>query len=103
MFVLTKENFETENVGLTIVDFWNEGCTKCLAIMPDVVALSEQYGEQVKFCKLDTKASGPRFNIKLKVMGLPALVMYRDGVEIDRVAGPAVTKDDVENMLKKHI
>ncbi len=103
MYVLTKDNWETDNTGLTMVDFWNEGCTKCLAIMPDIEALEATYGDKIRFCKLDTKASGPRFNVKLKVMGLPALVMYKDGVEIDRVAGADVTKDVVETMLKKHI
>ncbi len=103
MYVLTKDNFETDNQGLTVVDFWNEGCTKCLAIMPDIEALEAAYGDKIKFCKLDTKASGPRFNIKLKVMGLPAIIVYKDGVELERVAGPDVDKAAVEAMLKKHI
>lgn len=103
MFVIDKDNFETENTGLTMIDFWNDGCTKCLALMPDIEELEKTYGDKIKFCKMDTKASGPRFNIKLKVMGLPALVVYKDGVEQDRVQGDDCSKEAVEAMIKKHI
>ncbi len=103
MFILTKDNFEAENTGLTVVDFWNEGCTKCIALMPDYEELSNTYADNFKFCKMDTKASGPRFNIKLKVMGLPAIVVYKDGVEVDRVAGDDASREAIENMLKKHV
>ena len=83
MFVLTKENFEQEVLqaeGLVLVDYWNEGCEPCKALMPEVEALAEKYPE-VKFCKLDT-TKARRLVIGQRIMGLPTISLYKDGVKL---------------------
>ena len=105
MIELNKENFEEEVLnaqGPVLVDFWGPTCEPCKALMPHIHALEEKYGDKVKFCSLDiTKAR--RLAIKQKVLGLPAIIMYKDGKEVDRVAESGATATSVEEMIKKHI
>ncbi|MBZ2174195.1 thioredoxin [Schnuerera sp. xch1] len=104
MLELTKKNFEEEvlNVeGPVLVDFWGPTCEPCKALMPHVHALEEKYGDKVKFASLDiTKAR--RLAIKQKVMGLPAIIIYKDGAEVERVAESEATATSVEEMVKKY-
>jgi len=85
-----------------LVDYWGPTCEPCKALMPHIHALEEKYGDKVKFCSLDiTKAR--RLAIKQKVLGLPAIIMYKDGQEVDRVAESGATATTVEEMIKKYI
>lgn len=105
MFILDKNNFETEvlqNEGLVLVDYWNEGCEPCKALMPDVEKLAELYGEKVKFCKLNT-STARRLAIQQRVMGLPNISLYRNGEKIDEVAKEDASKDSIEKMIKKYL
>ncbi|QQY80263.1 thioredoxin 1 [Keratinibaculum paraultunense] len=104
MIELTKENFEEEVLkaeGPVLVDYWGPTCEPCKALMPHVEKLAEKYGDKVKFCSLDiTKAR--RLAIKQKVMGLPAIVIYKDGEEVERLAESEATPAAVEEMVKKY-
>ncbi len=104
MLELTKENFEEEVLkaeGPVLVDYWGPTCEPCKALMPHVEKLAEEYGDKVKFCSLDiTKAR--RLAIKQKVMGLPAIVIYKDGEEVERLAESEATPTAVEEMVKKY-
>lgn len=104
MIELTKDNF-TEEVkeaeGYVLVDFWGPTCEPCKALMPHVHALEEKYGDKVKFTSLDiTKAR--RLAIGQKVMGLPALIIYKGGEEVERLAEAGATATAVEEMVKKY-
>ena len=104
MVELDKKNFEEEvlNAESTVlVDYWGPTCEPCKALMPHVHKLEETYGEKVKFCSLDiTKAR--RLAIKQKVMGLPAIIIYKDGEEVERLAESEATAAAVEEMVKKY-
>jgi len=101
MIELNKENFEAEVLqaeGPVLVDYWGPTCEPCKALMPHIHALEEKYGDKVKFCSLDiTKAR--RLAIKQKVMGLPAIIIYKDGQEVERVAESEATATSVEEMI----
>jgi len=105
MIELNKDNFEEEVLkaeGPVLVDYWGPTCEPCKALMPHVHALEEKYGDKVKFCSLDiTKAR--RLAIKQKVMGLPAIIIYKNGEEVERVAESEATATSVEEMVKRHI
>lgn len=101
MIEVTKENFEVEvlrNELPVIVDFWGPKCTKCLALMPDVEKLEAEYGDRVKFCKLNIQGNR-RVAISLKVMGLPAFLLFHEGEEKTRLGGEAVTIGQIRAML----
>lgn len=98
MLAVHKDNFEAEVLqaeGLVLVDWWGPKCEKCLAVMPDVEALAEKYGDQVKFCSLDTTGNR-RLAISQKVLGLPVIGFYRNGEKIDELAKDDVNKENIE-------
>lgn len=104
MLELTRDNFEEEVLkadGPVLVDYWGPTCEPCKALMPHVHELAEKYGDKVKFCSLDiTKAR--RLAIKQKVMGLPAIIIYKDGEEVERLAESEATASAVEELVKKY-
>lgn len=105
MLAVNKDNFETEVLqsdSPVLVDFWSEGCEPCKALMPDVEALEVIYGEKIKFVKLDT-TQARRLAIKERVLGLPTIAIYKDGVKTDEVVKDAATKSNVESMIQKYI
>ncbi len=104
MIVLDKENFESEVLqteGLVLVDYWNEGCEPCKALLPLVEALESEYST-VKFCKLNT-SQARRVAISQRVMGLPNISLYKDGKKIDEVTKETASKENVEAMIQKHL
>ena len=104
MLELDKKNFEDEVLkaeGYVLVDYWGPTCEPCKALMPHIHELEKTYGDKIKFCSLDiTKAR--RMAIKQKVMGLPAIIIYKDGEEVERLAESAATATAVEEMIKKY-
>lgn len=103
MIELDRKNFEDEvKEGLVLVDYWGPTCEPCKALMPHIEKLEEEYGDKIKFASLDiTKAR--RLAIAQKVMGLPAIIIYKDGEEVERVAEAEATASSVEEMIKRHI
>lgn len=104
MLELDKNNFEEEVLkasGYVFVDFWSQGCEPCKALMPEVHELAEKYGDKIKFCSMDiTKAR--RVAISQKVLGLPTLLMYKDGEKIDEVGKDDATIANIEAMIQKY-
>lgn len=105
MIAIDKTTFEEEVLSsgeYVLVDFWSEGCEPCKALMPDVEKLETEYGDKVKFCKLDT-TKARRLAIKQKVLGLPTLAIYKDGAKLEEVTKDEATKENIENMIKKYL
>lgn len=104
LIVITKDNFETEVLQSdkpVLLDFWGPKCEPCLALMPDVEALEQKYGEKVKFCKINTSEER-RLAISQKVLGLPTIVFYKDGEKVDQLTKD-VTAMDIEEKIKNYL
>jgi thioredoxin 1 len=105
MLELGKENFEEEvlnSEGIVLVDFWSENCDLCLDLMPEVEELAEEYGDQVKFAKLDIKGNR-RLAIGQKVLGLPSIVLYEDGEKVEHLSGDEVEAEDIKAAIEERI
>jgi len=105
MLALDKDTFQQEVLeaeGCVLVDYWNEGCEPCKALMPDVEALEEAYGDKVKFAKLNTNGAR-RLAISQKVMGLPTIILYKDGAKVAEVTKEEATKANIEKMIQDHM
>ena len=104
MIELNKDNFESEvlnSEGVVLVDFWSDNCDLCLDLMPDVEELAEEYGDKVKFTKLNIKGNR-RLAIGQKVLGLPSIVFYVDGEKKEHLSGDELEPEDIEDVLKKY-
>ena len=85
MLELDKNTFEAEVLkaeGKVLVDFYGDGCVPCAALMPHVHAFAETYGE--------------------KILGLPVIAIYENGVMIDSCVKEDATPENVEAMIKKY-
>ncbi len=105
MLVVDKETFLGEVLeaeGYVLVDFFGDGCAPCAALMPAVEALSEKYGDKIKFTKLNT-TQARRLAISQKVLGLPVIAIYKDGEKVEELVKDDATEANIESMIKKYI
>jgi thioredoxin 1 len=86
---LTDDQFESEVLGADVpvlVDFWAPWCGPCRMVGPIVEELAGEYGERLKVTKVNTDHS-PTNAGRLGIRGIPTLILFRDGQEVDRVVG----------------
>lgn len=105
MLELDKDTFAAEVLeaeGPVLVDFWGPTCEPCKALMPHIEELAEKYGDQMKFTKLDT-TKARRLAISHKVLGLPTIIVYKDGEKLEGLTGDACTVETIEELIKKYI
>lgn len=95
----TKETFrDLVAEGQVLVDVWGPDCQTCLALMPHVEKLAEESDGTLRVVKLEAPKAR-RLCMELKLIGLPAFLLYRDGEEVGRINGPQVTADALDRWL----
>ena len=103
---VSKDNYEVEVLQSTLpvmVDFWGPQCRPCLALMPSVEELEREYIGKIKVAKLNAAAGNRMLCAKLRVLGLPSFLFYKNGVEVTRLTGEQLTKKDIEEAIKNII
>ena len=94
---LNRDNYEGEvfqSKEPVLVDFWGPQCRPCLALMPAVERLEETYAGKIKVAKVNA-AENRMLCARLRVMGLPTYLVYKDGNEINRLTGDDITESDL--------
>ena len=87
MIEATAKNFTEVVAGpLTVVDFWAPWCGPCKMMAPIMEKLEGQYGDQIKFVKMNVDGN-QEIAQQYKVMSIPSLVLFRDGVAKEKVTG----------------
>ena len=102
MIELSKDNYDEKVLGykgIFLVDFWSESCEGCLDIIPDLEALEAKYKGRVAFGKVNIKGNR-RLAIREKVLGLPSLVIYKDGEKLADFS-KEIDMTEVEQKLKE--
>jgi thioredoxin 1 len=69
-----------------MVDFWAPWCGPCRAVAPVLEDLARDYAGKVKIAKLNTDEN-PQRMIEYGVMGIPTLIVFKGGKEVDRIVG----------------
>lgn len=78
--------------GLVVVDFWAEWCAPCTIMAAHVQMLAQEFGAQLAVAALDVDEN-PIVTQHYQVMGLPTLIFFRRGLEIDRQVGVAAYEE----------
>jgi thioredoxin 1 len=69
-----------------MVDFWAPWCGPCRSVAPILDELASEYEGKVTIAKVNTDEH-TQHAMKYGVQGIPTLIFFRDGVEVDRIVG----------------
>ena len=86
---LNEENFREEVMESekpVIVDFWAEWCMPCRMLAPIFEELSKEYGNRMKFAKLNVDET-PEIAQTFGIQGIPTLLIFHKGKVIERIVG----------------
>ncbi len=89
-----------QSVKPVLVDFWAEWCAPCRMLAPTLDAVAELYGESTSVVKLNVDQN-PSTTEAYGIKGIPALVLFIDGKEVERVVG-ATSKESISRIIDKH-
>ena len=84
-----------------LVDFWAEWCMPCRMVGPIVAELAHDYEGRAVIAKIDTDHN-PQTPGSYGIMGIPTLILFKNGQEIERVVGVR-PKAALAQMLNKVI
>lgn len=86
---------------LMVIDCWASWCGPCRMIAPIIDELAKEHAGEIVFGKLNVDEN-PKTATRFSVMGIPTLLIIKNGTEVDRIVG-ASPKLLIENKLKKYI
>jgi thioredoxin 1 len=69
-----------------VVDFWAPWCAPCRVVAPILEQLAGEFAERLLVAKLNAD-DYPQWQARFGVMGLPTIIVFKDGKEIGRVLG----------------
>lgn len=94
----TKETFrDLVSNGPVLVDVWGPECRPCFALMPHVERFAAERPE-LTVVKVEAPKAR-RLCMELRVMGLPAFLLFHDGEEAGRLSGADITPTALEGWL----
>ena len=83
------QSFDTEVIKSdkpVLVDLWAPWCGPCRMVAPIIEKLDGDYGEKVKFCKVNVD-DNPNTSSKYGVMSIPTLLLFKNGQVEDTIVG----------------
>ena len=88
VIAITKNNFEDEvlkSQKRVLLDFFASWCGPCRMVTPIVDEISEERTD-IKVGKVDVDEDG-ELAIRYGVSSIPTLIVFEDGLEINRIVG----------------
>ena len=100
-YINAAVNFEEViSHGVVVVDFWASWCGPCRMLEPVLDEVVEKL-PTVTFAKLNCEEA-EQIARQNKVYNIPALLIFKDGVEVDRVVGLS-DEDEIIEAVKAHL
>ena len=98
------EDFDSKikNEDISILQFSASWCKPCQVLRPILEKLSEEYKDKANFYYADIEDGALNLGSSMGVRGVPSTIIFKKGVEIDRLVGnPGEAK--VKEFLDKSI
>ena len=98
------DEFDTtiKNEEVSVIQFSAEWCQPCKALKPVMDKLSDSYKDKANFYYADIENGGINTGSAAGVRGVPTVVIYKKGIEVDRKVG-GVAEGDMKEFLDKNI
>jgi len=84
-----------------VVDVWAPWCGPCRFMGPEYEKAARQLEPRARFVKLNSDDE-PDFSARMRISGIPTMLLFRDGREADRVSG-AMSAPQIERWLLERI
>jgi thioredoxin 1 len=100
---VTDKSFESEVRQAkkpVLVDFWAQWCGPCRMLAPTIEAIAEEHSDAVSVVKLNVDEN-PTTAAVYGIKGIPTLIFFSDGNEVERIVG-VVSKDAIVRTIAKH-
>jgi thioredoxin 1 len=95
---LNRDNYESEILqakGTVLIDFWGEQCVPCKALLPTVEQLEKEFAGRLKVGKVNAPQNR-MLCARLRVLGLPTFIIYKDGIENKRLTGERIMPNELK-------
>jgi thioredoxin 2 len=99
----SQETFDEEIKASVpvLTDFWAPWCGPCRMVSPVVERTGRDNAGRLKVVKLNVDEA-PAISERFGIRGIPLLVLFRDGAEVDRLVG-AVPDQQLRAWLEPHL
>lgn len=84
-----------------LVDYWAPWCGPCRMMAPEFARAAKALAPSVRLMKLNTE-DHPQISARAGIRGIPALILYRGGREMARLAG-ARPAAEIEGFVRQHL
>ena len=98
------EDFENKikNEDVSILQFSASWCQPCKVLRPVMEKLSEEYKDRANFYYGDIEDGALNTGSAAGIRGVPTVIIYKKGVEVDRKVG-GVPESNMKEFLEKNI
>jgi len=99
---LSEKNFdEVINNDKVLVDFYADWCGPCRKLSPIMEEVEQELGDKIKFTKINTDEN-IEVAKKYQISGLPTLLIFKNGEEVERLVG-LMPKSSIITNIEKHL
>lgn len=86
---------------LVLVDFSADWCGPCKMLAPILKQVKDEVGDAIKIIKIDVDKNQTLAS-QYQVMGVPTLILYKDGKQVWRQSG-VLQKHELVQLIQSHL